>query len=409
MIEKLGSIHPLLPPAAGMLALLAAAIIIDLIAKRLLVGTVRKLAKRSSVSWDDALVRHNVFGRLAQVVPALIVFFGVSLVPELADAGVKLIRNIAMGYMVLMLTMAVSAILGALNAIYATTPAAKERPIKGFVQLVQIVVWVLGGILIAATVLDRSPLVLLTGFGAMTAILLLVFKDTILSLVASVQLTAQDMVRVGDWIEMPQFGADGDVIDVQLHTVKVQNWDKTITTIPTHRLITDSFKNWRGMSQTGARRIKRAIVIDVSSIRIQTDDEVDHFTRFALLGDYIKEKERELDEYNAGLTTEVDAEVNRRRLTNIGTFRAYAFNYLKNHPRIDQNMTLMVRQLAPGPEGLPLEIYCFTNTTEWAVYEDIQSDIFDHLLAIVPEFGLRLFQKPAGSDLQSLKQRFGAE
>jgi miniconductance mechanosensitive channel len=211
------------------------------------------------------------------------------------------------------------------------------------------------------------------------------------------------MVRVGDWIEMPQFGADGDVIDVQLHTVKVQNWDKTITTIPTHRLITDSFKNWRGMSQTGARRIKRAIVIDVSSIRIQTEDEVDHFTRFALLGDYIKEKELELVEYNAGLTTVVDGEVNRRRLTNIGTFRAYAFNYLKNHPRIDQNMTLIVRQLAPGPEGIPLEIYCFTNTTEWAVYEDIQSDIFDHLLAIVPEFGLRLFQKPAGSDLENLK------
>jgi miniconductance mechanosensitive channel len=403
MFEKLSSIHPLLPPAAGLLALLATAIVINLIAKRILVGTVRSLAKRSSVSWDDALVRHNVFGRLVQVVPALIVFFGVTLVPEVPEAGVKLVRNIAIGYMALMLTMAVSATLSALNTIYAKTPAAKERPIKGFVQLVQIVVWVLGGVLITATVLDRSPLLLLSGFGAMTAILLLVFKDTILSLVASVQLTAQDMVRVGDWIEMPQFGADGDVIDVQLHTVKVQNWDKTITTIPTHRLITDSFKNWRGMSQTGARRIKRAIVIDVSSIRIQTEDEIDHFTRFALLGDYIKEKEQELAEYNAGLTTEVDEEVNRRRLTNIGTFRAYAFNYLKNHPRIDQNMTLIVRQLSPGPEGIPLEIYCFTNTTEWAVYEDIQSDIFDHLLAIVPEFGLRLFQKPAGSDLENLK------
>ena len=403
MLEKLASIHPLLPPAAGLLILLAGAVVINLVAKNILVGTVRKLAKRSSVSWDDALVSHNVFGRLVQVVPALIVFVGVTFVPDLPDAGVKLIRNIAMGYMVLMLTMTVSAVLSALTTIYSKTPAAKTRPIKGFVQLVQIVVWVLGGVLIIATVFNRSPLLLLSGFGAMTAILLLVFKDTILSLVASVQLTAQDMVRVGDWIEMPQFGADGDVIDVQLHTVKVQNWDKTITTIPTHRLITDSFKNWRGMSQTGARRIKRAIVIDVSSIRIQTEKEVDHFTRFALLGDYIKEKEQGLAEYNAGLTTAVDEEVNRRRLTNIGTFRAYAFNYLKNHPRIDQNMTLIVRQLAPGPEGLPLEIYCFTNTTEWAVYEDIQSDIFDHLMAIIPEFGLRLFQKPAGSDLVNLK------
>jgi len=403
MFEQLGTIHPLLPPGVGLLALLAGAVIVDLIAKRILVRTVRAFARRSRFSWDDALVAHNVFGRLAQVVPALIVFVGVPFVPGLPEGGTQVLRNVAMGYMVLMLTLALTAMLSAASTIYAASPVAKGRPLKGFVQLVQIVVWILGGVLIIATVLDRSPLLLLSGFGAMTAILLLVFKDTILSLVASVQLTAQDMVRVGDWIEMPQFGADGDVIDVQLHTVKVQNWDKTITTIPTHRLITDSFKNWRGMSQSGARRIKRAIFIDVSSIRFQTQDEVDHFTRFSLLRDYVKNKEQELADYNAGLATEVDAEVNRRRLTNVGTFRAYAYDYLKNHPRIDNDMTLIVRQLAPGPEGLPLEIYCFTNTTEWAAYEDIQSDIFDHLLAIVPEFGLRLYQKPAGSDLANLK------
>ena len=403
MLEKLGAIHPLLPPTAGLLALLVAAIIIDLIVKQVMVRTVRAFAKRSSATWDDALVEHNVFGRLVQVVPALIIYVGVPFVPGLPEGGSQLIHNVAMGYMVLMLTMALTAMLSAANTIYSATPIAKDRPLKGFVQLLQIVVWILGGVLIVATVLDRSPLLLLSGFGAMTAILLLVFKDTILSLVASVQLTAQDMVRVGDWIEMPQFGADGDVVDVQLHTVKVQNWDKTITTIPTHRLITDSFKNWRGMSQSGARRIKRAIFLDVSSIRFQTQDEVDHFTRFALLQDYISNKEQELADYNAGLAAEVDAEVNRRRLTNAGTFRAYAYNYLKNHPRIHEGMTLIVRQLSPSPEGLPLEIYCFTNTTVWADYEDIQSDIFDHLLAIVPEFGLRLFQKPAGSDLANLK------
>ena len=403
MFEQLDAIHPLLPPAAGLLALLAGAVIIDLIVKQILVRSVRAVARRSSATWDDALVKHNVFGRLVQVVPALIVFVGGPFVPGLPEGGSQLIRNIAMGYTVLMMTLALTAILSAANAIYAASPAGKERSLKGFVQLVQIVVWMLGGVLIVATVLDRSPLLLLSGFGAMTAILLLVFKDTILSLVASVQLTAQDMVRVGDWIEMPQFGADGDVVDVQLHTVKVQNWDKTITTIPTHRLITDSFKNWRGMSQSGGRRIKHCIFLDVSSIRFQTRDEVDHFTRFALLKDYIKDKEQELTDYNAGLETEVDAEVNRRRLTNVGTFRAYAYNYLKNHPKIHAGMTLIVRQLAAGPEGLPLEIYCFTNTTEWATYEDIQSDIFDHLLAIVPEFGLRLYQKPAGSDLANLK------
>ena len=288
MLEQLGSIHPLLPPGLGLLALLAGAVIVNLIVKQVLVRAVRAFAKRSSITWDDALVTHNVFGRLVQVVPALIVYVGVPIVPGLPAGGTQLIRNVAMGYMVLMLTMALTAMLSAANTIYAASPVAKARPLKGFVQLVQIVVWIVGGLLIVATVLDRSPLLLLSGFGAMTAILLLVFKDTILSLVASVQLTAQDMVRVGDWIEMPQFGADGDVVDVQLHTVKVQNWDKTITTIPTHRLITDSFKNWRGMSRAGARRIKRAIFIDVSSIRFQTQDEVDHFTRFALLKDYVK-------------------------------------------------------------------------------------------------------------------------
>jgi len=403
MFEKLDSIHPLLPPIVGLLSLLAGAIIINLIAKHLLIGTVRALAKRSRSTWDDALVEHNVFGRLTQVVPALIFYVGVPFIPRLPEFVDHLIRNVAMGYMVLMLTLAITATLSAANAIYEASPASKDRPLKGFVQLVQIIVWVFGGVMIIAAVLDRSPLLLLSGFGAMTAILLLVFKDTILSLVASVQLTAQDMVRVGDWIEMPQFGADGDVVDVQLHTVKVQNWDKTITTIPTHRLITDSFKNWRGMSQSGARRIKRAIFVDVSSIRFHTQEEVDHFTRFALLKDYIEDKEQELVDYNEGLATEVASDVNRRRLTNIGTFRAYAYNYLKNHPKIHGGMTLIVRQLGPGPEGLPLEIYCFTNTTEWAVYEDIQSDIFDHLLAIVPEFGLRLYQKPAGSDLANLK------
>ena len=403
MFEQLGSIHPLLPPVVGVLALLVGAVVINLIAKRLLVGTVRAFAKNSSSTWDDALVEHNVFGRLVQVLPALIVFVGVSFVPGLPEGVVQLMRNVAMGYMVLMLTLALTAMLSAANTIYSASPVAKDRPLKGFVQLMQIVVWIFGGVMIIAAVLDRSPLLLLSGFGAMTAILLLIFKDTILSLVASVQLTAQDMVRVGDWIEMPQFGADGDVVDVQLHTVKVQNWDKTITTIPTHRLITDSFKNWRGMSQTGARRIKRAIFVDVSSIRFQTQDEVDHFRRFALLKDYVENKEKELADYNDGLAIEVEAEVNKRRLTNIGTFRAYAYNYLKNHPKIHEGMTLIVRQLGPGPEGLPLEIYCFTNTTEWAVYEDIQSDIFDHLLAIVPEFKLRLYQKPAGSDLANLK------
>ena len=240
----------------------------------------------------------------------------------------------------------------------------------------------------------------------MTAILLLVFKDTILSLVASVQLSAQDMVRVGDWIEVPQFGADGDVVDVELHTIKVQNWDKTITTIPTHRLISDSFKNWRGMSNSGGRRIKRSLQIDTSSIRFLREAELERFKRFALLQGYIAGKQADLEEYNQALQgeflEEVNTSVNLRRLTNIGTFRAYIYNYLKHHPKIHQNMTLLVRQLPAGPEGLPIELYCFTNTTAWNDYEDIQGDIFDHLLAIVQEFGLQLYQQPAGSDFSRM-------
>jgi len=402
MIEKLAEIHPLLPPVAGSLALLIAALIIDLLVKSIVVKAVQTVAKKSRATWDDTLLQHKVISRLVQIVPGWIIFSGVSFVPGLPDTVVQLTRNVATGYMVLMLTMALTALLSAANTIYSELPVARTRPLKGFVQLLQIVVWIVGTVLIVAAVLDQSPVLLLSGFGAMTAILLLVFKDTILSLVASVQLAAQDMVRVGDWVEMPQFGADGDVVDVQLHTVKVQNWDKTITTIPTHRLISDSFKNWRGMSEAGARRIKRAIYLDVSSIRFQRQDEVDHFKRFVLLKNYIATKENELKDYNASLGAEFDEAVNQRRLTNVGTFRAYALNYLKNHPRIHKGMTLMVRQLAPGPEGLPLEIYCFTKTTVWTEYEDIQADIFDHLLAVVSEFGLRLYQKPAGSDLAGL-------
>ena len=402
MIERLSEIHPLLPPIAGSLALLIAALIVNSLVKSIVVRAVQAVAKKSRVTWDDALIRHKVISRLAQLVPGLIIFSGAPFIPGLPDVLVQLTRNVAVGYMVLMLTMALTALLSAANTIYSSLPVARTRPLKGFVQLLQIVVWIVGTVLIVASVLDRSPLLLLSGFGAMTAILLLVFKDTILSLVASVQLTAQDMVRVGDWVEMPQFGADGDVVDVQLHTVKVQNWDKTITTIPTHRLISDSFRNWRGMSEAGARRIKRAIYVDVSSIRFQSPEEIKHFERFALLKDYLAEKQHELHDYNTSLGAEFDETVNQRRLTNVGTFRAYAFNYLKNHPRIHKGMTLMVRQLAPGPEGLPLEVYCFTTTTVWTEYEDIQADIFDHLLAVVSEFGLRLYQKPAGSDLVGL-------
>jgi miniconductance mechanosensitive channel len=257
-------------------------------------------------------------------------------------------------------------------------------------------------VLIIAVLIDRSPLILLSGLGAIAAVLMLVFQDTLLSLVASVQISSSDMVRVGDWIEMPQLNADGDVIDIALHTVKVQNWDKTITTLPTRRLITDPFKNWRGMHESGGRRIKRSLYLDQNSICFLSDDEQERLGRFKLLEDYLSRKNQEISNWNSALGEKAKEMVNTRRITNIGTFRAYVEHYLRSHPGIHQNMTLLVRQLSPTPEGLPLEIYCFTSTTKWAEYESIQSDIFDHLLAILPEFMLQVFQNPSGTDVRGL-------
>ena len=280
-------------------------------------------------------------------------------------------------------------------------PDAAQRPIKGYVQVVKIVIYALAVILMIATLIDRSPLILLSGLGAMAAVLMLIFQDTLLSLVASVQLSSNDMVRVGDWIQMPQIGVDGGVVDIALHTVKVQNWDKTITNIPTKRLISDSFRNWRGMTESGGRRIKRSVYLDQQSIRFLTDAEAQALSRFDVLKDYLAAKEAELAEWNARAPGTDRDVVNRRRVTNVGIFRMYVERYLRRQPGIHQGMTLMVRQLDPTSDGLPMEIYCFTNTTEWVAYEGIQSDIFDHLLAILPEFGLRVFQHPSGADLRA--------
>ncbi len=403
MLDQLSSIHPLLPAVAGSLILLLVAILADLVAKRLLLVAVRAAATRTQSDWDDALVEHKVFGRLAQIIPAIIVYSGVDLLPGLSEAHEAVVRNVAGAYMILVITLTLTAVLSAANHVYESRPIARLRPIKGFVQLAQVAIYILGAILVIAALIDRSPVILLSGLGAMTAVLLIVFKDTLLSLVASLQLTGQDMIRVGDWLEVPQFGADGDVIDVALYTVTVQNWDKTITKIPTHRLISDSFKNWRGMSESGGRRIKRSINVDFNSIRFLTDEEVQRFKDFALLKGYIEAKEAELNAYNEELDAPGGSGVNLRRLTNVGTFRAYIYNYLKHHPKIHDRMTLIVRQLQPGTEGLPIEIYCFSNDIDWAAYEGIQADIFDHIGAIAPEFGLRLYQRLAGADLAGLR------
>ncbi len=393
---------PWLNETVGLLALFAAAGLVYFVVSRTVVVMLRRAARASATHWDDAFIDARVFTRLSQIAPALVVYYGIGWVPDLHETVSVVVQRVAVAALVAMVAVAAAGSLTAINTIYSRNPENRRRPIKGYLQVVQIVLFLVAGLLIVATLLDRSPWIFLSGLGALAAVLLLVFRDTILGLVASIQLTGNDMIHVGDWIEMPQYGADGDVIDVALHTVKVQNWDKTITTIPTHKLIEQSFKNWRGMSASGGRRIKRAVHIDVRSIRFLSDEEIERAGRIRVLADYIAGKRREIEEHNADEQIAPDAVTDQRRLTNVGTLRAYLLAYLRDHPRIHKGMTLLVRQLAPDENGLPIEIYAFTDTTAWSDYEEIQADLFDHVFAILPHFGLRAYQAPSGADLERM-------
>jgi miniconductance mechanosensitive channel len=395
-------------------ALVIVAWIGDRIARAVFNGVVRRVAKRTKSTWDDRLIEWKVFRRVAHVVPALILYYGIGPalgVDPLADPSdgtpaflAALVARVSLAFIVVTLVLAANAFLGAANDIYNESyDEAKNRPIKGYLQVVGLVLWIAAGVVVVSLLADQSPIVFLSGLGALTAVLMLVFRDTILSLVASLQIMSNDMIRIGDWVSMPQANADGDVIDIALHTVKIQNWDKTITTIPTYKFISESFKNWRGMSESGGRRIKRALSIDMSSVRFLSEEEIERFARSELLAEYMRGKREELAKYaeeKAALGP--DVEPLQRTLTNIGTFRQYVLEYLRAHPKIHKDMTLLVRQLAPTPQGLPLELYCFTNDTAWAHYEGIQGDIFDHLIATLPAFGLEAFQEPAGRDFARL-------
>lgn len=403
---------------AGLGGLAVVAFLAKWAASRLLTGVVRTLAARTRTTWDDRLVDRRVVPRLARAAPALVVYAGLG--PALGVTGAQVeaaaaaggaaallfwtwtvVRTAAAAYAVIVVARTFSAALDAANDIYNDTYAdAKSAPIKGYLQVASLLGYLAAAVVIASMVAGVSPLVLLSGLGALAAVLMLVFKDTILSLVASVQIMSNDMVRIGDWVEMPQAGADGDVIDVALHTVKIQNWDKTISTIPTYKFISESFRNWRGMADAGGRRIKRSLRIDQNSVRFLTDDETEALSQRDLLRAYMKEKRGEIARHNAARTAgaEPDSAPEVRRLTNLGTFRAYVHRYLSAHPKTHRDMTLIVRQLAPGSQGVPIEVYCFSSDTAWASYEAFQADIFDHLIAVLPEFGLKVFQEPAGAD-----------
>ena len=369
--------------------------IANFITKKVVIRIITKMITRNKFKWDDIMLERKVFHRLSHIVPAIIIYFFASTFPNYQ----VIIEKFAVAYIIVVTLLVINSFLTAINDIYQTYEVSKSRPIKGYIQVAKIIIIALGVISVIANLIG-SPLVILGGIGALSAVLMLVFQDSILGLVAGIQLSANDMVRVGDWIEMPKFGADGDVIDVSLNTVKVQNFDNTITTIPSYSLISDSFKNWRGMQASGGRRIKRSLLIDTSSIMFCTDEMIEKFKKIHYLADYIEKRQKEIAEFNEKNEIDRSNPVNGRALTNIGVFRAYITNYLKNHPGISQEKTLMVRQLAPNEHGLPLEIYTFTNTTVWAAYESIQSDIFDHLFAVAREFNLRLFQNPSGSDLK---------
>ena len=376
---------------SGALLLLFAAFFF--FATRLVISRgVQRLVRKTETHWDDSLYEAGFFYRLALVVPILVFRQGLEFIPHLPESAHSLLARIAMALAVVVGVQVAISLLNAVGMIYRSTAGGSRHSIKGYLQIGQLFAIGVGVVLTLAVLMDRSPMVFLGGLGAMTAVLMLVFKDTILGFVASVQIATNDMLRVGDWIEMPSAGADGDVLDIALYTAKVQNWDKTITTIPTYLLIQESFRNWRGMSESGGRRIKRSLWFDVNTIRFLEDAEIQGFSRYALLKEYIEEKMAELKAYNADSGRDPAIKADTRRLTNIGTLRAYIERYLQSHPKIHQDMTLLVRQLQPTSDGLPVEIYCFTNTTDWNAYEAIQADLFDHVLALLPEFGLRVFQ-----------------
>ncbi|MDY0375959.1 MAG: mechanosensitive ion channel [Desulfobacterium sp.] len=379
-------------------------LVLHFVLHRLVIKWAGSRVTASRMIWQKALFENKLFNRLAFTFQGIIIEIQAGLWLSGHPDLLTLVNTITRICILIFGTLTVFSLLDALLEISRRNPKMRHFPFRGLVQGIKLVSSFLIGLVVLAMLMGKSPLILLSGLGAVSAVMMLVFKDPILGFVAGIQLSANDMLAVGDWLEMPKFNADGDVIDISLTTVKVRNWDKTITTIPAYTLISDSFKNWRGMSESGGRRIKRSLYLEISSVGFLDENQIEELNRITLLSPYLAEKAKELESYNDDLAKNSSSPVNNRRLTNIGTLRAYMVAYLKSHPRIHQQMTLMVRQLAPGPDGLPMEIYAFTNTTNWVEYENIQADIFDHFFAILPQFGIRAHETPTGNDIRWLKE-----
>ena len=383
---------------SGFLIVLVIAFLGFLIVKFIIVRSVAIVARRTESKWDDYMVERKVFRRLAYLVPALIIqAFTPHVIPDYPIA-MAFVRVILMLYTSTVLLVVVISFLNAINDIYNSYEISKSHPLKGFLQVIKIVFFVIYGISVITIIFWRGQgFGWLAGLGAFSAVLLLVFKDPIQGFAGGIQLSTNDMLRIGDWIEMPKYGADGTVIDITITTVKVQNWDKTITTIPTYALVSDSYKNWRGMEESEGRRIKRSLSLDMNSIRQCDEEFLKRISRFSVLNDFIKEASTYLrpnqDDRSSGKFPPP---------TNLGAYKLYLESFLKSKPGINLNMTLMVRQLQPTESGLPIEIYLFSAEKDWIKYENIQWEIFEHAIAVLPEFELRAFQNPAGADITNL-------
>ncbi|HHZ01862.1 MAG TPA: mechanosensitive ion channel [Tissierellia bacterium] len=370
----------------------------NLITRKILLSIITKVIKNNNFKWDDIMLENKVFHRAPLIIPGIIIYV---FAPFYYDFQ-GIVQKIAIMYILIVISRLVKSLLDSLDNIYRQHPVSKERPIKGLLQIIEIAIYAIIGITIISILIDKNPVYLLSGIGAVTAVVSLIFKDTIIGFISGIQLTWNDMLRIGDWVEIPKYGADGDVIDITLYSVKIQNWDKSISTIPTTAFITDSFKNWRGMQDYGGRRVKRSILIDINSVKICTEEMIEKFKKIELIANYVEEKSKEIEKFNKENNINTEVPINGRQLTNLGIFRIYILNYLKKRINIHKGRDPMVRQLAPNENGIPLEIYVFIADTVWANYEGIQADIFDHILAVTEFFELKIFQRPSGNDIKQL-------
>lgn len=406
----ISELDPWMQSSVGLVLLVLLAVASRYVAQFVLQRVVRRVRLGLAANWADILLHDKVLRRLAQTVPWLVLQIGLADVPQLPARLQGLLLNLVVAVSIVLALRIFNALLDAMNEAHDRSEQLKlsTHSIKSYVQLGKLLASMVAIVLVLAALLDRSPLLLLSGLGALSAVLMLVFKDTILSFTAGVQLGSNDMIRVGDWVEMPQVGADGFVIDIALNIVKVQNWDKTITTIPTWKLMSDSFKNWRGMSQSGMRRIRRALRIDADTIRVLDEAQLDQLSRIALLQDYLAQRRAQAAALPASVMAQA-APFHPLQLTNLELLRAYTHAYLKAHPGIQQDALMLARTLEPTTEGVPLELFCYTSTPIWVEYESIQGGIFDHLIGVLPEFGLRLYQRPSGSDVLAGLRGMGPE